>query len=506
MKSRRWKIACLSLSLAAATLLLYGRTAGYPFINYDDHAYVTDNPHVTQGLTWENLGWAFRSGYAANWHPLTWVSHQLDVQLFGMKAGAMHLVSALFHAGNAALLLLVFFRLTGAVGRSAMVAALFAWHPAHVESVAWIAERKDVLSLFFWLLTMLAYQRYATLPGLRRYLLVALFLTLGLMAKPMVVTLPCVLLLLDYWPLQRPRQVGRLLLEKLPLLALSAAASAITFLVQRTGGAVVSLQGEPLASRLGKALFAYCFYLGKIFWPAELFVPYWDDFELTALPLAAAALGLILLTGAALRYRARCPYLLVGWLWFLGTFVPVIGIVQVGSQSAADRYTYIPSIGLFIAVTWGAADLAARGRAPRSLVGAGAAAVLGACVFLAFRQIGYWRNSETLFQHTLALDPPNLIAIDLLAWTYATDLDPKLRNGAKALELASFTVRVTERRDGWSLATLAAADAENGQFAAAIATAEEALLLPDTQRQPQLVTDLRDNLELYRAGKAIHPR
>jgi hypothetical protein len=240
----------VALALATAVFLTYVRTAGFPFINYDDHAYVTDNLHVSTGVTWENIAWAFRSGYAANWHPLTWISHQLDVQLFGMNPGAMHVVNALWHAVNTALLFVVLARMTGAVGRSAVVAALFAWHPTHVESVAWIAERKDVLSLCGWLLTMLAYERYVRRPGVGRYLLVMLFLALGLMAKPMVVTLPCVLLLLDFWPLGRfsaaePggqwRCVGRLLLEKLPLVALGVVASAVTFLVQRSGGAVVSL-------------------------------------------------------------------------------------------------------------------------------------------------------------------------------------------------------------------------------------------------------------------------
>jgi hypothetical protein len=335
------------------------------------------------------------------------------------------------------------------------------------------------------------------------------------MAKPMVVTLPCVLLLLDFWPLRRcalepagtrGRRAAWLLLEKLPLFALSLAASAVTFLVQRSGGAVVSLAGDPLPHRLANALFSYWFYLAKTFWPVELFVPYWYDFPVTALRVAGAALGLLLLTTAALRLGKRAPYLPVGWLWFLGTFVPVIGIVQVGSQSAADRYTYIPTIGLYIAIIWGAADLARRWRAPRGLVTAGAAAVLGACALLSIRQIGYWRNSVTLFQHTLELDPPNLVAMDMLAWTYATDIDPKLRNGAKALQLATFTTGVTERRDGYCLATLAAAYAETGQFPLAIATAEEALGLEDTRRQPQLISDLKEDLALYREGKAVHGR
>jgi hypothetical protein len=500
-------ILWISATLAAITALLYASAGGHSFINYDDHQYITENASVRSGITWQNVLWAFRAGYAANWHPLTWISHMLDCQLFGLNPGPQHLVNVLFHCVNAVLLFLAFFRMTGRLWPCAMVAALFAFHPTHVESVAWIAERKDVLSAFFWLLTLLAYERYTRLPSFLGYTLVAVFVVLGLMAKPMVVTLPCVLILLDFWPLNRlraPADFWRLLLEKIPLFALSFAASVITFLVQRRGGAVISLEDASVLARVGNAMITYLFYLWKIFWPQHLFIPYWYDFTVGPLTLTCVVLVLLFVTFAAIKVGFRYRYVAVGWFWFLGTLVPVIGLVQVGSQSAADRYTYVPSIGLFIVVTWGIADLCRHARISRRVITVCSIIVLAACALLTFRQLGYWKNSETLFQHTLTLDPPNLIAINLLAWTYATDLDPALRHGDKAIELASLTVRITQRTHAVSLKALAAAYAETHQFELAVKTAEEAIGLPDAQRQPDLLLRLKSDLEHYKAGRAIH--
>lgn len=504
--SRHWN-AVASLLLAAITFLLYCTVGNHAFINYDDHQYVIDNSHVTTGLSWSNLVWAFTTGYAANWHPLTWITHQLDATLFGLNPGPQHLINAALHSLNASLLFLVLHRFTDAWWRSLVVAGLFAWHPEHVESVAWISERKDVLSAFFWMLALLAYHRYFTRPSWRNYGLVALALCGGLMSKPMVVTLPCVFLLLDYWPLRRletKMQWKRVIAEKIPLLVLSAVACAVTFMVQHTGGAVVSLQQSPLSTRLATALLTVFFYLGKTFWPADLFLPYWYEFKAALWPIAAAILGFAAITGICLKWGVQRKYLPVGWFWFLGTLVPVIGLVQVGSQSAADRYTYLPSIGLFIAVIWAAADLAAYFKLPRMLRHLGAAAVLITCGVLTTRQIGYWKNSVALFEHTVAVDPPNLPAIDLLAWTFATDLDPRIRDGQRAVQLSSLVAQITEGHEPAFLKTLAAAYAEAHDFPRAVKVAEDAIQLAEKAGQPQLAKDIQLNLDLYRAGRAIH--
>lgn len=508
-KSAHGRTLLIGAALAASVLLLYARVGGHSFINYDDNQYVFENPRVSGGVSWQNILWAFQTGYAANWHPLTWISHLLDGELFGLNPSPQHVVSAVLHAANAALLFFALQSMTGLPWRSAIVAALFAWHPTHVESVAWIAERKDVLSGFFWMLTLLAYTRYARAPSPGRYGLVALCFALGLLSKPMLVTLPCVLLLLDYWPLHRLRSVAQLrplLIEKIPLLALSAAASIVTFLVQRAGGAVVRLDDVPLLHRFGGALQSYFFYLGKTFWPRDLFVPYWYDFRPEWLPLAGAGLAFCAITFAVFRYGPRFRYLPVGWCWFLGTLVPVIGLVQVGSQSAADRYTYLPTIGIFLLVVWGAADLLRFWRLDRTIVATASLVMLGACGLLTFRQIGHWKNSVTLFSHTLNVDPPNLVAMNLLAWTYATDLDSRLRDPSKALHLASLTAEITKRRHAVSLRVLAAAHAEAGQFELAAATAREALALPEAKIQPYFTERLEAELAGYVEDSAIRER
>jgi hypothetical protein len=434
----------------------------------------------------------------------------LDCQLYDLRAGGHHLTNLLLHAAATILLFLVLRRMTGDLWPSAFAAALFAVHPLHVESVAWIAERKDVLSGLFFMLTLAAYLGYVRHSFSRaRYLIVTVSFALGLMAKPMLVTLPFVLLLLDYWPLKRFaswRRLLPLLAEKAPLFVLSAVAGVITLLVQRAGGAMISLEDSPLAHRFGAALLGYFFYLGKTFWPAKLFVPYWYEFKPEILPLAGALAAFTAVTGGVIWLGRRFRYLPVGWLWYVGTLVPVIGIIHVGSQSAADRYTYLPSTGILLMVVWGAAELFQFIRPGRWWPVATAVTVFTACGILTFRQLGYWRNSITLFSHTLAADPPNLVAMNLLAWTYATDLDPRLRDPAKALDMAALTTEITMRRHAVSLRVLAAAQAEAGRFQAAAATAREALALPDAAIQPYLIGRLRRELQIYEAGRAIRSR
>jgi len=400
----------ISLSLLLATFAVYAQVRHFDFVNYDDPDYTTRNVHVRQGLTVQGLEWALTSRDAANWFPVTWVSHMVDSQLFGMESGWDHLHNVLLHALAAIFLFLFLRRATGAQWQSALVAFLFALHPLHVESVAWVAERKDVLSACFWFLTLWAYVRYAERPGWGRYLLVAGGLCLGLMAKPMVVSLPLILLLVDYWPLERIGRQGRKAVwEKIPLFALAGAAAAITYLVQRHAGAVKAV---PLDMRLANATVSYAVYLLKTFWPSRLavFYPYPIPGDLGFLELAVGA-GILLaaITAGVILLRRRAPYLLTGWGWFAITLVPVIGLVQVGGQARADRYMYIPMVGLLIMAVWGGAQILERWHVKALGVWLGAAACM-ACAVLAWIQAGYWRNSETLFRHALAVTRDNAVA------------------------------------------------------------------------------------------------
>ncbi len=424
--SKRVFLACVIL--IALSVIVYAPLAGFGFVTWDDPTYVYSNPQVAQGLTWQGIQWAFTSTVASNWHPATWLSHMLDVQLYGMNPGPHHITSLVLHILNTLLLFGLLFRMTGAWGRSAFAAGLFALHPLHVESVAWIAERKDVLSTLFWMLTIAAYVAYVRRPRPGRYLLVLALFGLGLMAKPMLVTLPFVLLLLDFWPLQRV-EVGhsagqsalaafrqqvpgllRLVREKLPLFALAAVSSAVTVLAQRHGGAVRGLEAVPLGLRLANALAAYLAYIGKMVWPVRLAAFYPLG---AATPVFEACLGALLLfavTVFAVRARRRHGYLLVGWLWYVGTLVPVIGLVQVGDQSMADRYTYVPLIGLFLIAAWGAPELLARWQHGRLALPAAAGCVLLACAALAGAQVRYWSDSAALWQRALAVTEGNYIA------------------------------------------------------------------------------------------------
>ncbi len=442
---RREVWVCLVLALA--TMTVYWPVGGHGFVDYDDPTYVLENRPVRAGITHDGIVWALTTRHATNWHPLTWLSHMLDVELFGLAAGAHHGVSVALHLANAILVFLVFRGMTGAVWRSAWVAALFALHPLHVESVAWISERKDVLSTVFWMLTVWAYVAYVRQPGPRRYGLVCGALALGLMAKPMLVTLPLVLLLLDVWPLGRlsreasPRDlgvaIGRLIREKVPLFALSAASILVTLFVQHQGRAVVAVDRIPLEVRALNALVAYVSYLEKTMWPSELavFYPY-----PTVLPLWKIAWGVVVLltvTGLAVGQARRRPYLLVGWLWYVGTLVPVIGLVQVGSQAMADRYTYVPLIGVFIMLAWGAGD-AIEGRPwLRSALGASAVLGLAACAVVAGAQVPHWRDTLALFEHATDVTRDNFIAHANLGKTLAEAgrLDEAVFHYRKALRI-----------------------------------------------------------------------
>jgi tetratricopeptide (TPR) repeat protein len=419
--SRRVELL-ICLAFIAATFAVYWQVQTHDFLNYDDTLYVTKNRHVQAGLTWKGLAWAFATGHASNWHPITWVSHMLDCQIFGVSAGKHHFTNVSFHLANTLLLYWVLKWMTGTLWRSAVVAALFCLHPLHVESVAWVAERKDVLSTFFWILTMGAYVSYVKKPHVTRYVLVVLCFAWGLMAKPMVVTLPFVLLLLDYWPLGRlgteaspNRQTFKKrmkpLWEKAPLFFLSLASCVITFLVQRHGPAVQSLEQVPLANRFANALVSYVQYLKKMIWPRGLAVYYPHPGD--ALPPwqivgAFFLLGCISLI-VCLKAR-RHPYLIVGWLWFLGTLVPVIGFVQVGGQAMADRYTYVPLIGLFLAGVWGMNSLAAKWTTRKSVLLSIAFSVLSVLGYSSWRQVARWKNNITLFQHALQVTTDNQLA------------------------------------------------------------------------------------------------
>ena len=423
--SRRWLRLGICISLAVLTWVVFGQLLQYDFINYDDPRYVYENTNITNGLTIGGIAWAFSHIHSMNWHPLTTISHMLDCQLYGLKPGAHHFTNVLLHSIVAILLLLVLQRMTGgpsgigSIWRSAFVAAVFAIHPLRVESVAWIAERKDVLSGVFFMLTLLTYFRYVRVRSIGHYLTVLFMFALGLMCKPMLVTLPFVLLVLDYWPLGRIRgqksdvsgheNLVMLVVEKIPLVGLSAISSVVTFLAQR--GAVGWTEQLPVLARINNAVVTYAAYMWQMLWPAKLAVFY--PHPESRLPLWEIILCLLLLIGitaAAVVLRKSRPYFITGWLWYLGMLVPVIGLVQVGWQGRADRYTYLPQIGLYIAITWGIADVTAAWRWQREILTAGTAIVVGLLSWRASVQASYWRDSETLFTHALAVTSNNDVA------------------------------------------------------------------------------------------------
>jgi tetratricopeptide (TPR) repeat protein len=433
------RFALIGAVLAIATLAVFWQVRNYGLVNYDDDKYVSANPHVKAGLTPDSLRWALTTGYASNWHPLTWLSMMLDVQLFGTNAGGYHLTSLFLHVVASLLLFAVLNLMTGAIWRSAFVAGLFALHPLHVESVVWISERKDVLSALFWMLTMMAYVYYVRHPNKIRYSLTLLLFALGLMAKPMLVTLPFVLLLLDYWPLER-YQFGRavqeikrkkqkftkarpklsvLILEKVPFLILSILSSLVTFLAQHKGGAVAPMDLFPLPMRLMNAVNSYLKYIEKMFYPSRLGVFYPPPIQGYSIWLSlVSALALLAVSIALIYFARKHKYAGAGWLWYLGTLVPVIGLVQVGSQALADRYTYLPLIGLFIMIAWGLPDLLAKWKPQRIVLGATGLAVILALSISTHRQVGYWRDNVALFEHALKVTTHNFVMNNHLGLAY----------------------------------------------------------------------------------------
>ena len=475
--SKKKQLWLIYIFLAAVTLMAFWQLNHCDFVNYDDETYVSNNPHVRDGITADGIRWAFTTGYRANWHPLTWISHMLDAQLFGLNPRWHHFTNLLFHIANTLLLFAILNRMTKALWKSAIVAALFALHPLHVESVAWVAERKDVLSTFFWMLTIGAYCNYVERPILRKYLPVLLFFVLGLMSKPMLVTLPFVLLLLDYWPLKRfeqkrtaqtvwteangplsgDKRKGKtkkkqvvtveakakepadpeyrwalarpLLWEKLPLVLLAALSSIVTYIAQQKGGAVQSIEAIPLGVRIANAFVSYVIYIGKMIWPGHLAVlyphpglwPYWQ--------IVGAALLLVGITLIVTWKAKRSSYLATGWFWYAGTLVPVIGLVQVGSQGMADRYTYIPLIGLFIMAAWGIPELLKGWRYRKEALFLSSALTLSCLFMVTWTQVGYWRDSITLFEHTAEVTNRNSLAYHNLGSAYES-----LRNYRQAIE------------------------------------------------------------------------
>ncbi len=414
----------ICIFLAAAVAVVYWPVQNYDFLMYDDNVYVSENTHVTSGLSWENVRWAFTHGWASNWHPLTWISHMLDVNIYGLRAGGHHFTNLVIHAANTVLLFAIFEYMTGALWASAFIAAMFGLHPLHVESAAWIAERKDVLSTLFMILAMGAYAVYVRRGGISRYISVLIFFAAGLMAKPMLVTLPFVLLLLDYWPLERvrfgtddlegggitagvePRSLSYLIKEKIPFFVLSAISSVVTFIVQKSSGSVVPFEHFDLRIRLTNAAISYDAYIWKMIWPSRLaaFYPHHGDKISISVAILCAML-LVILTVCFVYFGVRRKYLTVGWLWYVVMLLPVIGLVQVGGQSMADRYMYMPMTGLLIIVTWGVWELTARITQQKVILVILAGGVLSALALVAANQIKYWQNSKTLFKRVIDVSP-----------------------------------------------------------------------------------------------------
>ncbi len=469
--NRNYLVLAICIALSITTFAVFWQVGNHEFISFDDNDYVTENRHVQDGITLTGIVWAFSEPHAHNWHPLTWLSHMLDCQVFGLKPGRHHLVNLFFHVANTLLLFLILRRMTNALWQSAFVAGLFALHPLHVESVAWVAERKDVLSTLFWMLTMGAYVYYVERPGYKRYLFIIAFFALGLMSKPMLVTLPFVLLLLDYWPLkrlqtvqsgarigtaalqpasrakkkQRSRQQPRkdtvktksaassralwpdirpLLQEKIPFFVVTILFCFVTFYAQHR--VVKPMELYPLDGRIANALISYVSYIGKMLWPVKLsvFYPY-GGVALFSWQAVSAVLVLMVTTYLTIRAARHFPYLIVGWLWYLGTLIPVIGLVQVGLQSMADRYTYVPLIGVFIMIAWGVPELLNSWRYRRFALASAAVGILFALMVITYVQIGYWRNNIILYEHAIKVTSENAWAQNNLG--YALSLQGKTR-------------------------------------------------------------------------------
>ena len=454
----------ISLCLVIAILATYWQVRNFDFILFDDAEYVTQNHHIKNGLTYDNLIWALTSTYAANWHPLTWVSHMSDISMYGMDAGQHHITNLILHIINSLLLLIILKQMTGNLWPSSFAAALFALHPLHVESVAWIAERKDVLCTLFGMLTLLTYIRYLKRLERKWYLLALLFYIAGLMAKPMLVTLPFLLLLLDYWPLKRfeaqlsdnkftiqeylslsiftkskfyLKSIFKLILEKLPFIAFAVASGIVTLFAQHSSDAVASMDLYTVNNRIANTVISYVSYIGKMFWPSRLtfFYPYPEKYPLWQIVGAFFMLSVICLL--VFKYGRRYPFLAVGWLWYIGSLVPVIGLLQVGAQAMADRYTYIPLIGLFIIIAWGTPELLARLHYRQTALYTLAILTLGILTFTTWRQAGYWKNDITLIHHALDITDNNYLAHNNLgiALTLRGRADEASNHFKKALQI-----------------------------------------------------------------------
>lgn len=448
--------AVLALLLVIVIFIVFSQAIHHEFINYDDQAYVTDNSHVKEGLSYRNFVWAFTAFEVSNWHPVTWLSHMLDYEMYGMNPMGHHLTNLILHLANALLLLYLLYKSTGKYWQSLFIAALFGLHPLHVESVAWIAERKDLLSTFLFFMTLIIYGEYVKKPRTPTYLLMLMTYGVGLMAKPMLVTLPLVMLLWDFWPLGRlitqrehrhcPEKIHegcsstpplRLLVEKIPFFLLSLTSCIVTYYAQQRGGAVAAIHGTPPTFRVINALQSYVGYMEKMVWPHDLAVIYPLPPTLTLAWGGVAGLVLLLVSWLVWRQARNYPYLPVGWLWYLCTLVPVIGLIQVGQQAMADRYTYIPLTGLFIMISWGVADLSRKLHYRHEVLAASAVSVLGVLAVCTWIQLGYWKNSVTLFEHAVQAVPNNHIAFRMLgnALSRKGDMDGANRCFAESLRI-----------------------------------------------------------------------
>ncbi|HMT06770.1 MAG TPA: tetratricopeptide repeat protein [Pyrinomonadaceae bacterium] len=476
----RYSTTIIVVGLVAVCLAIYGQTYRFDFINIDDRQYIYENPVVASGLNSNSIWWAFTAVYSGNWHPVTWLTHLLDVQLYGMNAGGHHATNVIIHTLASVLAYSAFNRLTGTVWQSAAVAALFAVHPAHVESVAWIAERRDVLTGLFMMLTLITYTKFvASESGSRRKWmgLTSLCLALGLMSKGMLVTMPFVLLLCDYWPLKRLNSLSdlpKLLLEKAPLFILIAASAVMTYYAQSAGGAVADLATMTLFERLQNVVFGYTGYLAMFFWPFDLGVFYPISQSRPIWLFLISVILLLVLTIASDWFGRSRRYLTVGWLWFVGMMVPVSGIVQIGGQSMADRYTYVPYFGLFIIVVWGIADIARSYKLSQKALAAICIIVIAVLGIRAFDQASKWQNSETLYRHTLAFTKNNNPMLANLCLHYVKKADPQTAER----QCTELLAQMPETADGYNiLGTLAA---QNGKFADARTFFEKAIAIrPD---------------------------
>ena len=526
-------IVLIYVVLSAATIIAYAPMRDNDFVGFDDDVYVTENPHVNCGITSESILWAFTKPHCSMWHPLATLSHMLDCELFALAAFWHHLTSLLFHIAGTLLLFGILKKMTAAVWPSAFVAAVFALHPLNVESVAWVAERKNILSGFFWMLTIAAYIQYAEQPGIKRYLLLVLTFCLALMSKPTIVTLPFVLLVLDYWPLNRfqwtsqsraevvTNNFGRnlpqseptkivyqrystlhLLGEKIPLFILSAILSIITFIAQKSGGVLKSWESFPVNVRISNAPVCYVSYIVKMVYPSRLAILYPHPGNTLPTWQPIVSLLIIVAISAGVIYMARRRgYLVAGWLWYLGTLVLVIGLIQAGGQAMADRYTYLPAIGILIMVAWSAAELADRWHRLKIVLTITAVTILAVLLVCTRTQLRYWQNGFTLFGHAVKVTENNTVMLNNLAWFLATTRDTEIQNPSDAVKYARRACELTNYKEPAILDTLAAAYAAAGRFTEAIETAEMAINQAKAQGQKATAEKIQNRLHLYQLGR-----